>query len=286
MAAVAELRPMLEADVAAVAELASVTFADLERRLHTPPSAPRDPGGVHVRLRHTLTTDPDGAWVGEDAEGLTGVAVALVREQLWGLALLVVRPDRQSTGLGRALLARALEYGAGVRDGIILSSADPRALRAYARGGFTLLPSLSAAGRPRELVAAPEVRPFESADHELAAAVDRIVRGVPHGADLDALGRSGDELLTFPERGYAVHRGGAVKTIAAFDDEAAAALLRTVLARTPGGVDAEVDWLTAAQHWAIDVVVAARLELRPGGAVCVRGELGTMRPYLPGGAYL
>ena len=59
-----------------------------------------------------------------------------------------------------------------------------------------------------------------------------------------------------------------------------------MLARTPDGVEAEVDWLSGSQQWAIDVVVAARLELRPGGAVCVRGELGTMQPYLPGGAYL
>ena len=277
---------MLEADVVAAQQLVSVTFADLARRLHAPPSPPRDPAGVHARLRHTLTTDPGGGWVSEDARGLTGVAVALVREQLWGLALLVVRPDQQSTGLGRALLARALEYGAGVRDGIILASTDARALRAYARAGFTLLPTLSGTGKPREVAAAPEVRPFEPADHELAAAVDRVVRGVPHGADLDALAQSGDELLTFPGRGYVVHRAGAVKTLAAFDDEAAVALLRTVLARTPDGVDAEVDWLSGSQQWAIDVVVAARLELRPGGAVCVRGELDTMQPYLPGGAYL
>jgi hypothetical protein len=26
--------------------------------------------------------------------------------------------------------------------------------------------------------------------------------------------------------------------------------------------------------------------LRPGGATCVRGEVGPMRPYVPSGAYL
>ena len=77
-----------------------------------------------------------------------------------------------------------------------------------------------------------------------------------------------------------------MKTLAAFDDAAAAALLRTVLARVPDGTDAEVEWLTGAQQWAIDVAVAARLELRTGGAVFLRGEVGTFRPYLPGGAYL
>jgi hypothetical protein len=197
-----------------------------------------------------------------------------------------VRPDVQSTGTGSALLARTLAYGEGARGWIILASPDPRALRAYARAGFALHPSVLATGTPRDVAAAPEVRPFKPGDHALAAAVDRAVRGAPHGADLDALAAAGCELLTLPGRGYAVHRGGAVKTIAAFDDAAAAALLRSVLARMPDGAGAEVEWLTGTQQWAVDVAVAAGLELRPGGAVFLRGDVGAFRPYLPGGAYL
>jgi hypothetical protein len=100
------------------------------------------------------------------------------------------------------------------------------------------------------------------------------------------MARAGYKLLAYPGRGYAAHVGGAVKLLAALDDEAAAALLRTVLARTPDGTHADVDWLGAGQHWAIDVAVAAGLELRPGGAVCVRGQVGRLRPYLPGGAFV
>jgi hypothetical protein len=59
-----------------------------------------------------------------------------------------------------------------------------------------------------------------------------------------------------------------------------------VLARVPAGRKAEVEWLTGAQQWAIDVAVAARLELSPSGAVCLRGDVGSFRPYLPDGAYL
>lgn len=147
-------------------------------------------------------------------------------------------------------------------------------------------PSLTATGRPRGAIACAGVRPFEPADHELAAAVDRAVRGAPHGADLDAMAEGGTELLTYPGRGYAAHLAGTVKTLAAFDEEAAAALLRTVLARMPEDREADVSWLTGSQQWAIGVAVAARLELQFGGAVCVRGDVGTLRPYLPGGAYL
>ena len=109
----------------------------------------------------------------EDGGELTGAAIALVREGVWGLSLLVVRPGRQSSGLGRALLDRALAYGDAVRGGIILASPDPRALRLYARAGFELHPTVDATGVPRGVATAPEVRPFADADHAMAAAVDR-----------------------------------------------------------------------------------------------------------------
>jgi hypothetical protein len=120
----------------------------------------------------------------------------------------------------------------------------------------------------------------------MAAAVDRAVRGAAHGADLDALGAAGCELLAYPDRGYIAHRAGAVKLLAATDDEAAAALLRTALARMPTGGAAEVEWITARQGWAVDVAVATRLELQPSSAVFVRGDVGPLAPYLPSGAYL
>ena len=63
-------------------------------------------------------------------------------------------------------------------------------------------------------------------------------------------------------------------------------LLRAVLARTPDGAEAEIEWLTAAQQWATDVAVAALLALRPAGGLFLRGDTGPFRPYLPGGAFL
>jgi GNAT superfamily N-acetyltransferase len=284
--AVPELRPMRADDVPAAHELAIAAFADLERRMHAPESPLPQPEAAYLRLRRILATDPGGCWVAEDGAGLTGAGLALRRDGVWGLSLLVVRPDLQSAGIGSALLSRTLAYGADARGWVILASPDPRALRAYARAGFALHPAVMATGAPRAAIGCADVRPFEPADHELAAEVDRVVRGAPHGADLEALAAGGCELLTLPGRGYAAHREGAVKTIAAFDEEAAGALLRTVLARIPKQGRAEVEWMTSAQQWAIEVAVAARLELRPAGAVCLRGDVGSFRPYLPGGAYL
>jgi GNAT superfamily N-acetyltransferase len=284
---VPELRSMRADDVEAVNDLSVAAFEDLSRRDGEPPQQRTPTEAAYVRLRRLLRSDPGGCWVAEDEDGtLAGVALALVREGVWGLSLLAVRPGVQSRGLGSALLDRALAYGSGTRGGIILSSSDPRAQHVYGRAGFAMQPAGVATGSTRTVVPAPGVRPFTDADHAMAARVDRAVRGAAHGADLDALAEAGCERLAFPDRGYVVHRNGAIKLLAAADEEAAAALLRTALARMPDDAEAEVEWLTPAQQWAIDVAHEAGLDVRPYGALFLRGETGPFRPYLPGGAYL
>ncbi len=99
--------------------------------------------------------------------------------------------------------------------------------------------------------------------------------------------RHGSQMLVAPGRGYALVAGGNVRVVAAHDEPAAADLLRAALASTPEGGRADVMWITSAQQrWALPVVLEAGLELRPGGAVFVRGKVGPFRPYLPTGAYL
>src|SRR6185503_6059562 len=111
---------------------------------------------------------------------VAGAAFALVREGLWGLSLLVVDPPAQSGGAGRELLRLAWEYGNGARGHVILSSTDPRAMRAYARLGLDAHPCLAARGAPR-VAAPPEVRAGGRSDLPLTEAVDRAVRGAAHG---------------------------------------------------------------------------------------------------------
>ena len=199
-------------------------FEDLERRLHEPPPPPRDPAGAYVRLRRILATDPGGCWVAEDGDGLAGASRSRSCARALGplAAGRAARTPVRRASAARCWRARSRTATARARRRSSSPRADPRALRAYARAGFALHPSLSATGVPRGAVGCADVRPFEPGDHELAARVDRAVRGAPHGADLDALAAGGCELLALPERGYAAHRDGAVKTIAAFDDEAAA----------------------------------------------------------------
>src|SRR3954447_20674090 len=67
------------------------------------------------RINQFLTHDAAGSWVAENADGLVGVALALRRDDLWGLSLLAVRPDCQAKGIGQRLLAASLTYAADAR---------------------------------------------------------------------------------------------------------------------------------------------------------------------------
>jgi GNAT superfamily N-acetyltransferase len=281
-----EIRPMKQDDVAAVHDLAVTTFEDLARRLHEPSGARPDPLMAHMRYRHLVRTDPAGAWVAEDERGIGGCALALKREGVWGLSLLIVRPDLQSAGVGGELLRRANEYADGARGRIILSSPDPRAMRAYSRLGLEAHPCLWATGTPRVTADPSATREGTKDDLPFTELVDRHVRGAAHGSDIGVQLEMGQTLLIAPERGYAVVGGGEVRLLAAFDEEAARDLLRAALATAGDGM-ATASWLTSAQQWAIGVCLEAGLELRgDSGAVFVDGDVGPFRPYLPSGAFL
>jgi GNAT superfamily N-acetyltransferase len=280
------VRPMEPADAEAVYAISLAAFADLDVRLGLPPEPPSPGSGAALRVGRIQRTDPGGAWVAERDGEVVGGALAIVRDGIWGLSLLVVRPDAQSSGIGRELLARAHEYANGARGRIVLASRDPRALRAYARLGLEVHPALEARGRARVPSPPAEVRPGSADDLPLTEAVDRAVRGAPHGEDILALIAAGGRMLVLPERGYAVLRGAELRLLAAFDEESAATLLRGCLAAADGG-ESSLGFITSAQQWAVAPCVEAGLELRSeGGAVFLGGDVGPFAPYLPSGAYL
>jgi GNAT superfamily N-acetyltransferase len=284
-----EYRPMRPDDADAVQDCAVRAFEDLDRRLGEEyPAPPPQRGAAVLRLRHLVATDPGGAWVAERDGAVAGAALALVREGLWGLSLLVTDPGAQSLGAGRELLRLARAYGDGASGHVILSSGDPRAMRAYARLGLALHPCISAAGAPHGVAMPGDVRIGGPADLPLTEAVDRAVRGAAHGGDLLALLAAGHTLLVAPERGYAVVKDGAVKLLAAFDDDGARTVLRGALAHAAeAGASAFVEWISASQPWAVGVCLDTRLELRANaGCVFLGGDVGPFRPYLPSGAYL
>jgi GNAT superfamily N-acetyltransferase len=267
------LRPMTSTDADTIVDLMHAAWGVEDRALQL------------LRVRHLIATDPGGAWVAVEDGTVVGSALALVREGLWGLSLLIVRADRQSAGIGRDLMDAATAYGADRGGGIILSSEDPRALRTYWRAGYELRPVFDAAGTVRTPPkASPHVRAARwPQDRELVDAASRAARGAAHGSDIDIQLEQGRELLVHDDGGYVFRVPGRVPLLAASDPRVARELLETVLSDSE---TLSVDFLDARQDWAIDTVLEAGLELKPSGATCVRGHVGPMRPYVPSGAYL
>jgi GNAT superfamily N-acetyltransferase len=285
------LRRMTAADADGVYRTGSEAVpATDEERQHVMNRSAEEIAQRKERYQHFLKLDPEGAWVAVDGDRVAGVALALVREDVWVLSLFAVAEEHRDEGLGKTLLDRALLYAEGCRGAMIASSTHPAAMRRYALAGFSLQPTLMASGNvSREsLPAGLKARDGMDADLELAARVDRTVRGSPHGPDLEFMLRNGSRLLVAegPEgSGYAVVREGSPALLAATTPETASDLLWTCLAECDGS-DVEVYWITSTQNWALPVVLKAGLSLSPAGPVCVRGELGPLTPYLPSGPFL
>src|SRR5204862_4192356 len=118
------------------------------------------------------------------------------------------------------------------------------------------------------------VREGDARDLPLAEAVDRAVRGAPHGSDIGAFLRAGSRLFVVPDRGYAVVARNGIRLLAALDEAAARDLVLGALHAAPADAETRVEWITSAQQWALEPVLDAGLALRPGGAVFLRGDVG------------
>lgn len=288
-----EVRRLGPTDSAAGQEIADRAFSDLSGRLGMEwPELDEDQRirRGQERIRHIVDTDPEGAWGAFHGDDLVGVALAIRRGDLWGLSLLVVDPPRQSSGVGRRLLDSALSYHRGCRGGLILSSADPRALRAYATSGFALHPTAHASGTLDRRRIPAGLRVDEGpVDLELVDEVDRRIRGASHRPDMAILVDAGGRFLKVSDRegrGYAV-AGSGPRLLAATAPAVARRLLWTALALSAEGEISLVAHIDARQQWAFEVVLQARLSLMPQlGALFIRGEVGSLMPYLPSGAYL
>jgi predicted N-acetyltransferase YhbS len=246
------------------------------------PSAARN---WQERVAFPIATDPDGAFVAERDGHVIGVAEAIVRERLWCLSLIAVEPGVQGAGAGHELMRRAREYGTDAEAGLIVASNDPRALRLYAQSGFSLIPTFQAEGVPdRRALPRPDprVRDGDDGDLDALAAIARDVRGAGYSQEIAfELGRDG-RLLRLGDRGFAVARPGhSVWLLVARDEDAACALLWHALELVGESDRASVRWITGEQQWAIDVLMRAGLGLSAYGALCVRGDPGPLRPFLP-----
>jgi len=274
---------MTEADVPSCAVIEDAALAHLRQQMGL---AASPPGPTADTIGHLLRTDPGCSTVATDADGaVCGFSQAARRGRLWLLAHLFIDPGLQSRGVGGALLGAALGHTAEAEARMICATADPRAIRLYAQiAGMVAHPSLTAAGTvstERLVLERPAVRTGESGDLGFIEHLTTGLRGGPCGPDMAHLLGDDGRLLVHPGRGYAVAGPAGPRRLAATDDEAATDLLVACLAGvTPGGT-ARIPRFTGSHQWALQVAVAAGMEVRPWGPLLVSGNRAATGTYLP-----
>ncbi|SED36902.1 Acetyltransferase (GNAT) domain-containing protein [Nocardioides exalbidus] len=290
------IRPMREDDLEAFAEITATSYYEVDTRTYQrawpdPVRRPADRNGAWItRARAALRTDPGGCWVAEVDGEVVGGAVSRVRELMWVLASFAVRPGHQGQGIGAQLMAAAMHHGRGCLRGMFAASADPGAVRRYRLAGFDLHPQMTVTGvvDRSALPVVERVREGSAADVDLLDSIDRRTRGAAHLSD--------HELLLAQFRlavvdhstgsGYAyVDADGAPALLAATSRRTAAALMWEALASSAPGAQVSVPHITAANQWALDVSLAARMAIYSNGYLCVR-HMKPPAPYLHHGSLL
>ena len=279
------VRALADGDVELVQPLAQRSFDDLALRTGRPVEARSDEERAHQRALHRYHLRTGSVLGAYDEHGaLVGAALSSVRGRLWQLALLVVEPGAQSAGAGSALLRDALATMPQGGVGTFTSSRDARALRAYARAGFRLLPALSATGQVDQarLGDRSGVR-----DGELSRDAERV--GVAHLTQDVALVVAEGGAFLVAEGGCAlVYRSGSrsmVRVLTAGTPREGQALLRAGLL-VAGSEKVAISPLAPQQDWAVDVALAAGLELGLSGPVAVTGVADPLAGTCPPAAVM
>lgn len=196
----AELRPARVQDVPALLGVCFAALDDLaERRGRTLPRP--QPGALEEIIRHLLATDPASALVAEEDGDVVAFGMLHVRGASAFLAFLFVLPDRQSRGLGRALLEECLaSVGRPGRVGVCVDADQPVATGLYASLGLVpRVPLHVLRGRPRaaELPDLPEGCRMRQLHEPSVGAIDERLLAYRRPADhafWRASGRQGWQL--------------------------------------------------------------------------------------------
>ncbi|MET7820759.1 GNAT family N-acetyltransferase [Micromonospora zamorensis] len=289
-----QIRPMRVEDVPAAERASAVTFFEgdrLSRRVSEPEVQPRSAavGKQWIdRMSYLVETDPGGCWAAMDGDDMVGFAISQNREQVWYLATYGVLPQHQGRGLGRQLMDAVLAHADG-RPGLFSSTVHPGATRRYRLAGFLLYPQMRMVGTV-DRSTLPTVSGLSEGDENDIEWMDRLDvsrRGAGHGPDHEYMIRrmrlvvsrqSGRQGYVFIDEDL-----GQAKLLAAQDPQTASSLLWEALASSSGPT--LINCITTANHWAIDVGLAARLDIGQEGYLALRG-MTEPTPYLASGHFL
>ncbi|WP_205624234.1 GNAT family N-acetyltransferase [Amycolatopsis vancoresmycina] len=258
-----------------------------DRRVSEPEPEPRSEEGTKKwidRMRYFLEVDPEGCWVAADGDEIVGFAISQNRGRVWYLATYGVLPGHQGRGIGKRLIDATLAH-AGDRAGLFSSTVHPGATRRYRLAGFSLYPQMRMVGTV-DRATLPAITGLDEGgegDFGWMDELDERRRGAGHGPDHKYL-LDNNRLVVSRRRGYVYIDGsGRPALLAAEDRETAEKLLWESLASSPG--ETLVNCITTANEWAVDVGLAARLDIGQEGYLALRG-MPEPAPYLASGQFL
>jgi GNAT superfamily N-acetyltransferase len=204
-------RPAGLADSFTAFKIFGQAVADLVRRLNLSAVAEGDDPAVlagfwqkRQSLFEHLARTADQFWLAEDGGEAIGYARSILRDGVRELTEFFVLPDRQSAGVGRALLDRALPPDEAARR-VIIATSDARALARYLKAGVYARFPVYYFSRPPEQVAVPTdlvIEPITAPAQaiETLAAIDQAVLG--HRREVD------HTWLLDQNQGYLYYREG------------------------------------------------------------------------------
>jgi hypothetical protein len=183
-----------------------------------------------------------------------------------------------------------MHHGRGCLRGMFAASADPAAVRRYRLAGFDLHPQMTVTGVVDRagIPVVERVREGSASDVDLMDSIDRRTRGAAHLGDHALLLDQFRLLVTDHSTGsgYAyVDQDGSPCLVAATNRRTAAGLMWEALASSRPGSQVSVHHITAANAWALDVGLAARLSIYQHGYLCLR-RMKPPAPYLHHGSLL
>ena len=222
---------------------------------------------------------------------VVGGAVSRVRELMWILASFAVLPDHQGRGIGTQLMAAAMHHGRGCLRGMFAASADPGAVRRYRLAGFDLHPQMLLTGVvDRSAIPVVErVREGNAGRHRPARTPSTGRPGAPRTCPTTSCcsPSSGWSSPTTPP-------GRAMPTSTTTAHRCCSrpptgvrpsTLMWEASRRRAPGDEVSVHHITAANEWALDVGLAARMAIHQSGYLCVR-QMKPPAPYLHHGSLL
>lgn len=290
-----EYRAMKARDAEAVVAVMSAATASLQFNcpLPRPDQTLRE---RQIGLLEALLTEPrTSAHVAAIGNRLVGMGVAIRQSAVWGLSTLFVSPECHGLRIGSTLLARTREGNRDASFGLITSSHDPKAIRAYSRLGFELIPAMGAAGNVdlALLPAPPHVATGGRGDLGIVAEVDQRLRSGSRASAAGFLLDQGAELLVAESgsaRGFAVHLGGrplfdGSPLILGADTQQLAEELFTAMLRATVGAPVAVYFLTHRQQWALRLAMRAGLDLFQMSPTFSYGYTALPQYWIPSGVF-